>query len=518
MESYEEFCGRTLNTLMLSRACSTASQQQRAHATNMRFHGRRLLDPVLRKLQNESERAVTCPAELSPTLRPKTSPGSVLLQNQNLSSTSSLKKETLRLLNQRMEREKNSPERFTSPSDSVLSGLSLSLTGSYARLPSPQPSRSPLAHRARPSRVPAASNILISCPVSESELSPNTSECEGHPSEVPTPATHWNCSELSDRQLSIISSPPSSTSSQKRVQSRLSGSPLDEKVKPARRSPRAPLNCSYDVESPSPSLIRPQVEFTPSSRPDSCTLQLYGGFTRRPLEGRMNVKQNWTVETADEQETETLSECLEREHIRFSVEHMKGFCRLNAVARGFLTRRLLQTDKIKHLRKTVQVLYTHTHTNRNTHTLVYWYLLTQDVLQDSREFLRPFQSHSHLKRISISSQDLSLLQGVTAQLRAALHDIHQIFFVWPVKDKLHLLQQHREMHTIRETEGVWGSGVRRNLSSATQKTLERKKHRQPKTLKVMPKSSSASRSAVRQREERVEVRQLPVQRKCLSLR
>lgn len=256
----------------------------------------------LRKLQNESERAVTCPAELSTTLRPKTSPGSVPHQNQNLSTSSSLKKETLRLLNQRMEREKNSPERFTSPSDSVLSGLSLSLTGSYARLPSPQPSRSPLAHRARPSRALAASNILISCPVSESELSPNTSECVSHPSEVTTPGAPWNCSELSDRQLSVISSAPSSTNSQKRVQSRLSGSPQDEKVKPARRSPRAPLNRSYDVESPSPSLIRPQVEFTPSSGSDgrvSCTLQLDGGFTRRPLEGRMNVKQNWTAETGE---------------------------------------------------------------------------------------------------------------------------------------------------------------------------------------------------------------------------
>ncbi|KAI7796933.1 hypothetical protein IRJ41_009626 [Triplophysa rosa] len=430
MESYDEFCSRALNTLLRARACSTASQQQRAHASNIQFHGRRLLEPVLseelrvqmaeerqtavqrdrkrqtrqtdallervhnilhnihlRKLQNESDRAVTCTADLSPTLRPKTSSGSVPLQNQNLSTSSSLKKETLRLLNQRMEREKNiGPERFTSPSpDSVLSGLSRSLTGSYARLPCPQPSRSPLAHRARPSRP---SNILISCPVSESELSPNTSECESHPSEVTTPGAPWNCSELSDRQLSVISSTPSSTNSQKRVQSSLSGTPPDEKAKPGRRSPPAPLNRSYDVESPSPSLIRPQVEFTPSSGSDgpvSCTLQPDGGFARRPLEGRMNVKQNWTAETADEQETETPSECLEREHIRLSVQHVKGFCRLNAVARGFLTRRLLQTDKIKHLRKTVQ---------------------------DSREFLRSFQSHSHLKRISISSQDLSQTESI----------------------------------------------------------------------------------------------------------
>lgn len=240
----------------------------------------------LRKLQNESERAVTYTSELSPTLRPRTSPASVPLQTQSLSTSSSLKKETLRLLNQRLEREKSispdeSSDGFTSPSpDSVFSGLSPSLTGSYARLPSPQPSRSPLAHRALRSRPPAASNILISCPVSESELSPITSEGQSHLSDV---IKHWNCSELSDRQLSVISSTPRS--------------PEDEKTKPARRSPPAPLNRSYDVESPSPSLIRPQVEFTPSSVP--CTLQQEGGFTRRPLEERMNVKRKCTAETGE---------------------------------------------------------------------------------------------------------------------------------------------------------------------------------------------------------------------------
>lgn len=44
------------------------------------------------------------------------------------------------------------------------------------------------------------------------------------------------------------------------------------------------------------------------------------------------------------------------------VEQMKPLCRLTAAARGFLTRRLLQTEKITHLRKTVQVK-THTSTS-----------------------------------------------------------------------------------------------------------------------------------------------------------
>ncbi len=51
-------------------------------------------------------------------------------------------------------------------------------------------------------------------------------------------------------------------------------------------------------------------------------------------------------------------------------EQMKAFCRLTAVTRGFLTRRLLQTDKITQLRKTIQV-HTHTHAHTHTHTHIH---------------------------------------------------------------------------------------------------------------------------------------------------
>lgn len=159
--------------------------------------------------------------------------------------------------------------------DSTLSGLSLSLTGSYAQLPSPQPSRSPLTHRARRPRP----HILISHPVSESELSTNGSEYlsgSGHKEQrpmersvftAPSPApsgAEWNCScsEFSDRQLSIITSTPSSRKETTMLDSTQDLSP--EKTRPARRSPPAPLNRSYDVESPSPSLIRPHVVSAPS--------------------------------------------------------------------------------------------------------------------------------------------------------------------------------------------------------------------------------------------------------------
>ncbi|XP_065128385.1 uncharacterized protein [Paramisgurnus dabryanus] len=586
MESYEEFCSRTLKTFLMFPDCSTAPQQQRAHVSNIHFHGRRLLEPLLseelraqmaeerqtaiqrdrkrqtqqtdallervqdiinnihlRNVQYESVGAVPHTAELSPTLQSKMSPdvyirpSSTPVQNQTIRTSSSLKKETLRLLNQRMEREKNhndddeSSDRLYpggSP-DSVLSDLSLSLTGSYVQLPSPQPSRSPLTQRTR------RPHILISCPVSESELGSNGSEYKNHPSgraeqsAFIQPGAQWDysCSESSERQMSITTSTPSTTSNHKEIQSSLTRS----QDKPARRSPPAPLNQSYDVESPSPFLIRPQVQSTPSSCSGEHGLDL-DGFSQCPLEDQMNIKHPCTAETqqnnteADEQEIEALQERLKREHSQqisdnltaqeketlkhqqVSEEHMKGFCRLNALVRGFLTRRLLQTNKIKYLRKTVK---------------------------DTREFIQSFQNDPQLKRVSISYQDLSLQHRVTAQLRAALHDIHQIFFVWPMKQKLHLLQKDREIHTertIRELEKVKGSGMRQILSSATQKSLERNKHRQTKRTKMMGKASSGSRvlrsslgqngvrppSVVKQREECMEVRQPVVHRKCLSLR
>lgn len=228
------------------------------------------LFPQLTQTQNESDSAET---STSSPVASRTSPIRSVrpAQNQSLSPSSSLKRETLRLLNQRMEKllsDESSDGSDPESPDSTLSGLSLSLTGSYAQLPGPQPSLSPLAHRARRPRPHATGNILISRPVSESELSANGSEHlsgsgrdERHPVErsvlrASSPASsgaEWNCScsEFSDRQLSIMTSTPSSRTETTRLDVR--------STRPARRSPPAPLNRSYDVESPSLSLIRPQV-------------------------------------------------------------------------------------------------------------------------------------------------------------------------------------------------------------------------------------------------------------------
>ncbi|KAG7491403.1 hypothetical protein MATL_G00003290 [Megalops atlanticus] len=130
-----------------------------------------------------------------------------------------------------------------------------------------------------------------------------------------------------------------------------------------------------------------------------------------------------------------------------------ALCRLGALARGFLTRRLLKTEKLKHLRQTIL---------------------------DTQEFIRSFQTEAPQKRGSLSAQDIALQDRVRAQLRAALFDVHDIFFVMPTEERLALLQQDRELRAerkLREMEKAKSPRERAILSAATQRSLERKKQR-----------------------------------------
>lgn len=62
-----------------------------------------------------------------------------------------------------------------------------------------------------------------------------------------------------------------------------------------------------------------------------------------------------------------------------TVEQQRALCRLGAISCGFLTRRLLQTEKVKQLRQTVQVralLYLHTETHLYTQCrCIYYYIV-----------------------------------------------------------------------------------------------------------------------------------------------
>ncbi|XP_073800262.1 centriolar coiled-coil protein of 110 kDa isoform X1 [Danio rerio] len=127
-----------------------------------------------------------------------------------------------------------------------------------------------------------------------------------------------------------------------------------------------------------------------------------------------------------------------------TVEQQRALFRLTAIVKGFLIRRLLKTEKVKNLRQTVQ---------------------------DTQEFISSFSSN-------LSEQDLCLQERVRAQLRAALFDIHDIFFTLTLEERLTLIQQDRELRTerkLREMEKAKSPKDKVIFSAATQKSLDRKK-------------------------------------------
>ncbi|XP_053298908.1 centriolar coiled-coil protein of 110 kDa [Pleuronectes platessa] len=157
-----------------------------------------------------------------------------------------------------------------------------------------------------------------------------------------------------------------------------------------------------------------------------------------------------------------------------TAEQQMAFCRIGAITRGFLTRRLLRTEKVKHLRQTIV---------------------------DTQEFIRSFKTEAPQKRCTLSAQDLSLQERVRAQLRAALYDIHDIFFEMPLGDRLALLQLDRELRAerkLRDLEKTKCPKERAVLSAATQRSLDRKNRvgespAHPRKMQQKPKSPTTNR-------------------------
>ncbi|XP_075755506.1 centriolar coiled-coil protein of 110 kDa isoform X4 [Pelodiscus sinensis] len=136
----------------------------------------------------------------------------------------------------------------------------------------------------------------------------------------------------------------------------------------------------------------------------------------------------------------------------FGPEMQMKFSKITALAKGFLTRRLMQTEKLKYLRQTVK---------------------------DTMEFITNFQSEAPLKKGTVSAQDASLQERVIAQLRAALYDIHDIFFIMEVSERMNILRHDREVRKekmLRQMDKIKTPRERVTLSTATQKSLDRKKY------------------------------------------
>ncbi|XP_062307042.1 centriolar coiled-coil protein of 110 kDa-like isoform X2 [Osmerus eperlanus] len=493
--------------------------------------------------------------------------------------------------------------------------LSPSPSDLFASLPSPEPSLSPRPHRRRPRPV-SAGNIHISFPIGPADLIPRglgrsgeggamatweeastgglripdhwglvgssggsgnssrrSSHCATSPvretsspvnGHVPGALAHdilssgfrRRCHTL-DSHLHSSSPPPAPDRSQERLPRFMGGVP---RLAPSRRPTTAPLNQSYEVENPAPSLPRPHV--TSDLSLGHVRMRLEAEGTKGPQDGRQTpVALSHTLEEQDKtEETQRRMQALgdmqrrlEEEHVlqmslliaeqakeqqRLHQElevkersHRQQVCdrrsgidsypavspvcpnlspaqspadrspghsfpsplssgvsspslqtpvylwgptwgsskargrlsqamtsgqqralfRLAAITRGFLTRRLLQTEKVKHLRQTVQ---------------------------DTQEFIRSFQTEAPQKRGPITPQDLSLQERVRAQLRAARYDVHDIFFEMPLEERLALLQQDRDVRTerkLREMEKAKSPKERMTLSAATQRSLDRKK-------------------------------------------
>ncbi|XP_056591603.1 uncharacterized protein si:ch73-100l22.3 isoform X1 [Triplophysa dalaica] len=130
---------------------------------------------------------------------------------------------------------------------------------------------------------------------------------------------------------------------------------------------------------------------------------------------------------------------------RQSCLSLPASCRplVAAAVKGFLTRRLLHTERVSQLVRTVQ---------------------------DTQQFL-----HQTTIRGDFSSrQDLMLQERVSLQLRATRYEFHNIMFKSSVCERMKMIHQDRQVTRERRFR-EHGNKVKGSLSAATRKALERKK-------------------------------------------
>ncbi|XP_054461203.1 uncharacterized protein si:ch73-100l22.3 isoform X2 [Anoplopoma fimbria] len=122
---------------------------------------------------------------------------------------------------------------------------------------------------------------------------------------------------------------------------------------------------------------------------------------------------------------------------------------LSAAVKGFLARRLLKTERVAQLVRTVR---------------------------DTHQFLLALQQQSPGRGELSSRQDLLLQERVTLQLRAARYEVYDIFFSLSAGERMQLISQDRELARERELRRQSGHPRgKSSLSTATQKSLERKR-------------------------------------------
>nr|XP_033818939.1 centriolar coiled-coil protein of 110 kDa isoform X3 [Geotrypetes seraphini] len=372
------------------------------------------------------------------------------------------------------------------------SSIVKSFTGSYTKLPSPEPSLSPKMHRRRP-RPLSMGHIVINNPVNAYELSPNEKEraaglivqhaTENMTLSEPVPKFAMNETEtLPNKECNVNKNALDvcdlCTSGEEILTKKMLA--FEEMRKKLEEQHAQQLSLLIAEQEREQEKLHKEIEEQERRLKEKKlggldsqeipTMYATKGMDlewRKISEGLANV----TAQNSFNSPREPLlylwgpassgmpkmiaPKSLGRTKIRWSQvytsEMQIKFCKVTAVAKGFLTRRLLQTDKLKHLRQTVK---------------------------DTLEFMKMFHSELPLKRGAVSTQDASLQERVLAQLRAALYEIHDIFFRMEVLERMHILRHDREVRRekmIRQMEKVKSPRERMALSAATQKSLDRKK-------------------------------------------
>lgn len=137
---------------------------------------------------------------------------------------------------------------------------------------------------------------------------------------------------------------------------------------------------------------------------------------------------------------------------------------LSALVRGYLTRRLLTTDRVQSIIQTI----------RDTTTCL------KELNQGN---------------LTILPSDVELHRRLLQQLNGAIHSLHEIFFEWDVNERMLVIARDREKKAGLMI--VTGMPIRmrprsRSLSSATVKSMERKLTRHDSQNSSRPSSASTA--------------------------
>lgn len=161
---------------------------------------------------------------------------------------------------------------------------------------------------------------------------------------------------------------------------------------------------------------------------------------------------------------------VEPEAINLNLD--KSYDKVSAAAKGYLTRRLLRSERVQGIIKTIR---------------------------DTLEFAMYFQTETPIKKGRVTPTEANLHKKILVQLTSACYEFHDVFFKLSIPEQMAIIAQDRFLQQERATKRTMGqSFCKRNLSSATRKALERKNKLPTSFLpKARLNSGSGAKTTVR---------------------